>query len=57
MNEFTHMRALINDVSNRMEAYYNKPTKAESGRIRKLLGDIKKCVTAVRTELVEADKA
>jgi len=39
-----------------IEAYENKPTKAESGRIRKTLGSVKNQVTSVRAALVAADK-
>ncbi len=37
--------------------YETKNTKAESARIRKTLGEIKKQVTEARAELVTADKA
>lgn len=40
-----------------LEAYNTKPTKAESKRIRMLLGDIKNSTPALRSALVDADKS
>jgi hypothetical protein len=38
-------------------AYAAKPTKAASKRMRDALNELKKVVTAAKSELVEADKA
>jgi len=56
MNELNTINDLLVAASNQIAAYNEKPTKAESGRIRKTLGEIKKQVTGVRAALVAADK-
>ena len=57
MNEINNMAALLGDALTRINSYNNKPTKAESARIRKVLGEIKNNVTGTRAALVAADKA
>jgi len=57
MNKLNQTKELLITVLGQIEKYENKPTKAESARIRKTLGEIKKNVTSVRAELLEADKA
>lgn len=57
MDALNTIKAQLVDVLERIEAYEAKPTKAESGRIRVALGEIKKNVTPTRAALVEADKA
>ena len=57
MTELNNINGLLATASAQIAAYTTKPTKAESARIRKTLGEIKKAVTGVRAELVEADKA
>lgn len=57
MNELDTIYQELIAATNAITAYKEKPTKAESGRIRKTLGEIKKQVTGVRAALVAADKA
>lgn len=57
MTELNNMATMLGDALTRINDYNAKPTKAESGRIRKVLGEIKKDVTSVRAALVAADKA
>jgi len=57
MNELNEMDILLQAAVAQIAAYAAKPTKAESARIRKSLGEIKKSVTGVRAALVAADKA
>ena len=57
MTELTRIKAELETALEQIEAYATKPTKAESGRIRKTLGAIKNQVTGVRAALVAADKA
>ena len=57
MTELNNINELLTTATAQISAYTTKPTKAESARIRKTLGEIKKTVTGVRAELVEADKA
>jgi len=57
MNELNTIKSQLEDALASIDAYVAKPTKAESGRIRKALGEIKKNVTGVRAALVAADKA
>ena len=57
MNELTTIKAQLEGALASITAYEAKPTKAESGRIRKALGEVKKQVTGVRAALVAADKA
>lgn len=52
-NAVENARALLKES----EAYAEKPTKAGSARLRKLLNEGKKLVTASKNELLEADKA
>lgn len=56
MNELNELTVLLGDAFTRINSYNEKPTKAESARIRKVLGEIKKQVTPVRAALVAADK-
>ena len=56
MTQLNDISTLILTANQQIEAYSNKPTKAESARIRKTLGAIKNLVTPVRAELVAADK-
>ena len=57
MDQLTTINTLLIGTTAQINAYTSKPTKAESARIRKSLGEIKKQVTAVRAALVAADKA
>ena len=57
MNELNNIKEQLTTALSQIEAYETKPTKAESGRIRKTLGEVKKQVTGVRAALVAADKA
>jgi len=57
MTELNNIKEQLTTALASIEAYTTKPTKAESGRIRKVLGQIKKDITGVRAELVAADKA
>ena len=57
MNELSELNTLLITATAQINSYQAKPTKAESARIRKTLGQIKKDVTPVRAVLVAADKA
>lgn len=57
MKELNDIETLLRNALIGIEAYNAKPTKAESARIRAVLGRIKKDVTGVRAALVAADKA
>jgi len=57
MNELTQIKDQLVTAITQIEAYETKQTKAESARIRKTLGEIKKLVTPTRAALVAADKA
>jgi predicted lipoprotein len=57
MKELTSIKALLEAALSQINKYEEKPTKAESARIRATLGSIKKDVTGVRAALVAADKA
>ncbi len=52
MEEITQLAEKLNTE---LVAYNNKPTKACSLRIRKLLGEIKKSTPVIRAKLVELD--
>ena len=56
MNELNTTAALLGEALTRISSYNEKPTKAESARIRKVLGDIKKQITPTRAALVAEDK-
>jgi hypothetical protein len=55
--ELQRITDLLTKAQEHIENYDIKRTKAESARIRKVLGEIKKSVTAVRAELLENDRA
>ena len=57
MNGLETIKTQLEITLSEIEAYNEKQTKASSARIRKGLGAIKNQVTAVRAELVAADKA
>jgi hypothetical protein len=57
MTELDNIKTQLETALASIEAYTTKPTKAESARIRKVLGEVKKQVTGVRAALVTADKA
>jgi len=57
MTELQTMKVQLQGALDTIEAYESKPTKAESARVRKVLGEIKKGVTPLRAALVTADKA
>jgi len=57
MNELKQIKDQLATAIAQIEAYEVKQTKAESGRIRKTLGQIKKLVTPTRAALVAEDKA
>lgn len=57
MNEVQLIKTQLEQAVEQITAYETKQTKAESARIRKTLGEIKKLVTPTRAALVAADKA
>jgi len=57
MNELTQFKGQLEDAIASITNYQAKQTKAESARIRKAIGDIKKDITPLRAILVAADKA
>ena len=57
MNELTQIKEQLVTALTQIEAYEVKQTKAESARIRKTLGKIKKLVTPTRAALLAADRA
>ena len=57
MNELTQFKGQLEAALTSINNYLEKPTKAESGRIRKVIGEIKKDITPLRAILVAADKA
>ena len=57
MNELTQFKGQLEDAVASITRYEAKPTKAESARIRKAIGEIKKDITPLRAALVAADKA
>lgn len=57
MTELNKIRDDLELALGQITSYQVKPTKAESARIRKTLGAIKKQVTGVRAVLIAADKA
>jgi len=57
MTELNNIKEQLTTALAQIEAYEVKTTKAESARIRKTLGEIKKAITGVRAALVAADKA
>lgn len=56
MQNLETIMELTNTLQDQYSNYTQKPTKAESARIRKTLMQIKKLVTPARTELLDADK-
>jgi hypothetical protein len=56
MTELQEIQALLESALSSIHKYTEKPTKAESKRIRTTLGSIKNKVTPVRAILVAADK-
>jgi hypothetical protein len=56
MTELLDIKTQLETALEQINAYENKPTKAESARIRKTLGSIKNSVTKVRAALVVEDK-
>ena len=57
MIELTEINTLLITATAQINAYGDKPTKAESARIRKTLSTIKNQVTGTRAALIAADKA
>jgi len=57
MNELLNIKQQLQDTLAQIEAFETKQTKAESGRIRLALGQIKNSITATRAALIRADKA
>ena len=57
MNELLVIKADLQLAIEQIGEYETKQTKAQSARIRKTLGEIKKAVTGVRAALVAEDKA
>lgn len=56
----TQLQSITTDLNLAIETidkYNTSGTKADSARVRKILGEIKNKVTGVRAELVAADKA
>jgi len=54
--KLNEIKSQLTLVLNQINKYEEKPTKAESARIRKSLSTIKNNVTAVRAELIAVDK-
>lgn len=57
MENLQEIKTQLEHALSQIQAYEEKATKACSARIRSSLGSIKKAVTAVRAELVQADRA
>lgn len=56
MTNFNKIVELAQTLTAQAEAYTNRPTKAESARMRKTINEMKKLATPAKQELVEADK-
>jgi hypothetical protein len=56
MQNYNDLMKLVATLNDQDAAYSEKPTKAESARIRKSLNEIKKLVTPAKQDLIEADK-
>ena len=56
MQNLESIMLLTNTLQDQYFNYTQRPTKAESARIRKTLMEIKKLVTPAKTELLDADK-
>ncbi len=57
MNKYNEAVAAAQELVNQAEAYVNRPTKAESKRMRASLTLIKKLATEAKRDLMEADNA
>jgi len=57
MRNYNEVVVLARKLVDQADAYDNRPTKAESARIRKTMNEIKKRITLAKSELIEADKA
>lgn len=57
MNELIQFKDQLEATIASITAYQAKQTKAESARIRKAIGEIKKDITPLRAILVAADKS
>lgn len=57
MENYNKAIELAKQLLTQNEALEAKPTKAERGRVRKTLNELKKLVTPAKNELIEADKA
>lgn len=57
MPTFNELTELTDTLATQIQKYSDKPTKAESARLRATLGSIKNLVTPLRKQLVAADKA
>jgi len=56
MNELTQFKGQLENAVELITNYQTKQTKAESARIRKAIGEIKKDITPLRAILVAADR-
>lgn len=56
MQNYNQVIELAKTLVEASEAYANKPTKAESARMRKYINEIKKLATPAKSDLMEADK-
>ena len=57
MNELSQFKGQLEATIALINNYQTKATKAESARIRKAIGEIKKDITPMRAILIAADKA
>lgn len=57
MQNYNEAIELAQTLIAQAESYTNRPTKAESKRLRSTLGSLKKVVTEAKRDLLEADKA
>lgn len=57
MQNYNQAVELAKTLLEQAESYTNRPTKAESKRMRSTLGELKKVATEAKRDLMEADKA
>lgn len=56
MKNYTALITLAQTLNDQAAAYSQRPTKAESARMRKSMNEIKKLVTPAKQDLLDADK-
>lgn len=56
MTNYQKAIELATTLKEQADAYENRPTKAESKRMRATLGELKKIVTPAKQDLLAADK-